>query len=189
MKRLAAVLCLALVAGQPSVAASWRASEKAGRLTFEATQAAARFTGEFSRFVADIAFDPTAPAECQFDVTIDTASARTGESQRDGLLRGQDFFWVDRYPNASYQGSACRSEGAGFTLNGQMLLRGIARPVTLEFDFEPGPGGGGRLTGKAVVQRLDFGVGQGEWEGTEWVGSEVTVRFDLTLSAAAAKAE
>ncbi len=189
MKRFAAVLCLALIAGQSSVAASWRANEKAGRLTFEATQAGARFTGEFSRFVADVAFNPSAPSECRFDVTIDTASAGTGESQRDGLLRGQDFFWVDRYPNASYQGSACRSEGAGFTLKGQLLLRGVARPVTLQFHFEPDSGGGGTLTGKAVVQRLDFGVGQGEWEGTEWVGNEVTVRFDLTLSAAAARAE
>jgi hypothetical protein len=30
--------------------------------------------------------------------------------------------------------------------------------------------------------RLDFGVGQGEWSTTKWVGNEVGVNFDLRLA-------
>jgi hypothetical protein len=33
------------------------------------------------------------------------------------------------------------------------------------------------------VKRLDFGVGQGDWKSTEWVGNDVTVTFNLRLVA------
>jgi polyisoprenoid-binding protein YceI len=179
-KGLTAGICLALAAGWPAIAGSWRADQSAGGLTFEATQAGARFTGHFERFTADIAFDPAAPADCRFDVTINTASAQTGESQRDGLLKGQDFFWVERYPAASFRGSGCQPTESGFELGGELTLRGVTRPVSVRFDFEPGPDGS-RLTGATTLRRLDFGVGQGEWAATQWVGGDVTVRFDLAL--------
>lgn len=179
--------CLALAAGCPASAGSWRADQSAGGLSFEATQAGARFTGRFERFTADIAFDPAAPADCRFDVTITTASAQTGESQRDGLLKGEDFFWVERYPAASFRGSGCQATEAGFELDGELTLRGVTRPVSLGFDFETGPDGS-RLSGATTLHRLDFGVGQGEWAGTQWVGGDVTVRFDLALPPARAGA-
>ena len=179
-KGLTAGICLALAAGCPASAGSWRADQSAGGLTFEATQAGARFTGRFERFTADIAFDPAAPADCRFDVVINTASAQTGESQRDGLLQGQDFFWVERYPDASFRGGGCQPTESGFELAGELTLRGVTRPVSLRFDFEPGPDGS-RLTGATTLRRLDFGVGQGEWAATQWVGGDVTVRFDLRL--------
>ena len=57
----------------------------------------------------------------------------------------------------------------------------MTRPVSVRFDLEPGPDGS-RLTGATTLRRLDFGVGQGEWAATQWVGGDVTVRFDLRLS-------
>lgn len=167
------VVALAQVPVPPASAAP-----ATGSLTFEALQAGARFTGRFARFTADIAFDSADPGACRFDVSIDTASADTLESQRDDLLKGEDFFWVERYPAAAYHGAGCRPSPTGFTLDGELTLRGVTRPVKLEFRLEPGPGGD-RMTGAATLRRLDFGVGQGEWSSTEWVGGEVTVRFDL----------
>jgi hypothetical protein len=32
-----------------------------------------------------------------------------------------------------------------------------------------------------VIQRLDFGVGQGEWKSTEWVGDDVKLHYDVPL--------
>jgi polyisoprenoid-binding protein YceI len=179
---LTAALAAALLAGAPSaaVAESGRAGAAAGHLTFEAIQAGARFTGRFREFAANISFDPADPAACRFDVTINAGSADTEESRRDETLKGEDFFWAARYPSARYRGASCRKAGKGFELDGELTLRGVTRPVTLQFTFEPGPAAG-RLAGKATLQRLDFGVGQGEWSSTEWVGGEVVVRFDLVL--------
>ena len=40
------------------------------------------------------------------------------------------------------------------------------------------------MKGDAKIRRLPFGVGQGEWQSTEWIGDEVVVRFDLKLKPA-----
>jgi polyisoprenoid-binding protein YceI len=175
---LALLALAALSGGLPAQGAAGPAA--AGSLGFEAVQAGARFAGRFTQFMARVDFDPTAPAACRFEVTIDTASADTGESQRDELLKGEDFFWSQRYPSAVYRGAGCRRAEPGFALDGELTLRGVTRPVTLVFS-PSGAGAGRRLAGTATIERLDFGVGQGEWAATEWVGGEVTVRFDVPL--------
>ena len=52
--------------------------------------------------------------------------------------------------------------------------------VELELMLEEN-GERGNLTGSASINRLDFGVGQGEWASTEWVGDEVNISFDLRI--------
>jgi hypothetical protein len=37
------------------------------------------------------------------------------------------------------------------------------------------------MKGSASLRRLAFGLGQGEWASTEWVGDEVDIRFELRL--------
>jgi polyisoprenoid-binding protein YceI len=39
----------------------------------------------------------------------------------------------------------------------------------------------GYLAGRMTLKRLDFGVGQGQWQSTEWVGNDVTVRYSVEL--------
>ena len=41
-----------------------------------------------------------------------------------------------------------------------------------------------RLTGATTIQRLLFGVGQGEWRGTEWLDDAVRVEFSVALESA-----
>ena len=38
------------------------------------------------------------------------------------------------------------------------------------------------MKGSANLKRLAFGLGQGDWASTEWVGDDVDVRFDLKLA-------
>ena len=177
-----ALIRMLLAALAAAFAAPAAAQPATGSLTFEAVQAGARFTGRFASFVADVDFDPTRPSSCRFDVAIDTGSADTGESERDGLLASEDFFWSERHPRARYQGTGCRAEQGGFVVDGQLTLRGVARPVAVSFTHRA-RAAGGRLAGEAILSRLDFGVGQGEWSDTRWIGGEVVVRFDLSLAA------
>lgn len=152
-----------------------------GSLTFEATLAGASFAGMFTSFRADIDFDPASPTTCRFEVRIDTASADTRETERDEALRGPDFFWVERYPVATYEGGGCRVEGEGYAIDGTLELRGVKRAVPLRFTYTA-ERSGAALEGTANLSRLAFGVGQGEWQDTRWLDDEVTVRFDLLLS-------
>jgi polyisoprenoid-binding protein YceI len=176
------LLWLALLLALPAAATPWRMDETTSRLGFLATQAGAQFEGRFTRFTADVEFDPTRPEDGSFDVRIAVASADTGESQRDDIIRGPDFFAASQFPEARYQASGFRPQGEGFLAEGSLTLRGVTRPVAISFSFTPAAGGGGRLAGKATVSRLAFGVGQGEWQSTEWVGDRVDVVFDLKLT-------
>jgi len=64
-----------------------------------------------------------------------------------------------------------------------VVVNPTTKPVKLVFTFTPGAGGASAtLTGGTTIKRLDFGVGQGEWTDTTWVGNDVDIRFELTLN-------
>ncbi len=174
---------LACLGGAPVAAApTWQLDPVASQLAFSATQAGATFDGRFTRFRADIRFDEADLAGSRFEVTIDMVSADTSESRRDEILKGPDFFWTERYPAAVFEAVDFSGSGNAYLGRGTLTLRGVTRPVSVRFRFERSPDGGARLDGSTQLRRLDFGVGQGEWTSTEWVGDEVEVRFELRLS-------
>ncbi|NNM61454.1 MAG: YceI family protein [Steroidobacteraceae bacterium] len=150
------------------------------RLEFTGTQAGAPFTALFQHFTATIAFAPTDLADSRFDVVIEVASADSKDKDRDGAMRGTDIFDVARFPTAEYVTRAFAKTGAGFTATGTLSLRGVARTVPIAFTFTPTPGGA-ILRGTAKLERLDFGVGQGQWKNTTWIGNDVGIAFSLSL--------
>ena len=73
--------------------------------------------------------------------------------------------------------------GAGnYTADGTLALRGISKEVQLDLQLVIEDNGErGKLLGSASINRLDFGVGQGDWADTEWIGDKVAVEFELYL--------
>jgi len=76
------------------------------------------------------------------------------------------------------------AKGAGkFEARGRLTIRDVTRDVLLPFTFTPAADGQhATLAGGTTIRRLDFGVGQGEWTDTTWVGNEVKIRFELRLA-------
>lgn len=179
--RSAAALALALAAWPAIAATSWRVDPAASRLTFTAVQAGARFSGRFTRFDAQIDFDGANPSGSRFAVRVATASADTYDEQRDSVLRGPDFFRTRDYPQALFVTDEFAAADGEWTAAGSLTLRGVTRSVPLRFRFLKLPDGGARLEGSTVIRRLDFGVGQGEWADTKWVGNDVEIAFSLAL--------
>jgi len=181
---LAASLALSLAASAPARAATtWVADPARSRLTFVATQSGGEFQGRFSRFRADIAFDPRDLAGSRFHVTIETASADTGDETRDQALVGDDFFAAGRWPTATYDASRfVATTGGRYQAQGRLTIRGISRDVAVVFSFRPvADGRSAALAGGTTIRRLDFGVGQGEWQDTKWIGNDVRIEFELVL--------
>ncbi|HEY7741012.1 MAG TPA: YceI family protein [Steroidobacteraceae bacterium] len=181
--RLAACGIAFLAAGSAG-AGAWHGDGTAGKLGFSAVQAGARFAGSFAEFTVDLDFDPAAPAQGRLHVRIATASADTQDDDRDGILRGPDFFWSGRHPEALYHAQGFKRDGKGWRALGELTLRGVTQPVAVHFTAAAGKG---LLTmkGQATLRRLAFGVGQGDWASTEWIGDEVGIAFELSLSPAA----
>ncbi len=163
-----------------AVAAVWQGDEQSGALQFFATQAGAKFPGHFGMFKVRIDFDPAVPAQGRLDVTIATRSADTADAERDEVLHSQDFFWIERFPEAKYHAEGFKRDGMGWIAAGNLTLRGVTQPVAVRFELKPGALHLG-MKGGATLRRLEFGIGQGDWAETTWLSDPVDVAFDLSL--------
>jgi polyisoprenoid-binding protein YceI len=184
--RLAASLALSsvlLAATAAQTATQWTADPARSKLGFTGTLTGGSFDGAFGRFQPEITFDPADLAGSRFRVTIETASADTRDGDRDAILKGAEFFAVERWPKATFEAAKFAAAGPGrYSAQGKLTLRDVTRDVTLTFTFKPAADGQtATLAGGTRVQRLDFGVGQGEWRDTAMVGNEVKISFDLLL--------
>jgi polyisoprenoid-binding protein YceI len=180
LRPLALALALALAWGATAGAGPLGADGSSGTLEFSATQADAKFTGAFRRFQVVLDFDPAQPVTGQLDVDVDTASIDSQDAERDEILRGPEFFSTARHPKARFHATRFERAGNGWRANGELTIRGVTKPVPVTFTLVPA-GTGTVMKGSASLRRLDFGLGQGEWASTEWVGDEVDVRFELKL--------
>jgi len=160
-------------------AASYTADAQS-RLEFVGVQAGAEFKGVFHKFTANVDFAPDALDGSRIDVQIDMNSADTLDKDRDTTMRGKDIFDVAHNPTAHYVTKTITKTATGFSAVGALTLHGVTKDVPIDFQFVPAAAGA-TLTGKAKLNRLDFGVGQGDWKSTENVGDGVKINFSLVL--------
>lgn len=177
--------CIALLAVSELVRAGapcWQMDSANSRLAFAAVQAGAEFTGIFREFSADICFAPDQLADSYFHVAVNPASVATLNSDRDAALLSPDFFFVAEYPQAEFETQSFQATDAShFTATGELSLRGVTQQEQLTFYFTVAADGVALLQGETTLHRLDYGVGQGDWQDTKWVGNDVRVAFHLTL--------
>jgi len=178
-------LPICAVAETTAAVQRWVAQPDKSELGFIATQEGAQFSGQFHEFNVGLELVATDDGIglLQINAGIQLASVDTRYRDRDDYLVQQDWFYIDMWPQAVFQSSTIRQLGGGrFVADGTLSLRGVsqAAEVELELILEEN-GERGNLVGNASINRLDFGVGQGEWASTEWVGDEVNVTFDLYI--------
>ena len=153
-------------------------------LEFQFTQAGALNKGRFGKFPVTFDFSTDTAAADKLDVVVDMASLDTGDKERDDTLRSADLFAVANYPQARFTSTQVTKTATGYDALGRLTIRGVARDQHLTFKFRTTNEAGrsvGYLNGKVVIKRLEFGVGQGDWKSTEWVGDEVTVVYSVRL--------
>lgn len=174
-------LFLLLLASNAAFAADW-VVQPGSTLGFSSSQQGEAFDGQFGKFTPQIRFDPNKLAESRFDVAIQLASANTRNAERDELLLGAEFFNAMKMPQARFVASKFRALGGNrYAADGALTLRGLSKPVTLTFTWTPGAKT--VLAGEAVLKRLDFKVGEGDWADTSVLPNEVKVKTRLLLVA------
>jgi polyisoprenoid-binding protein YceI len=98
-------------------------------------------------------------AQSVADVTIQTASVTTGTADRDGHLRSADFFDVENFPQITFVSTSFD----GDTLAGDLTIKGITKPVTLDVEFNgvaTDPWGNDKAAFEATgeLNRTDWGL-------------------------------
>jgi polyisoprenoid-binding protein YceI len=90
--------------------------------------------------------------------TVDVATVDTGDANRDGHLKGPEFFDAEQQPKISFHSTATEVDAGGeITLQGEITLKGITKPI--------------ELTGEVAEN------GQDPW-GNERIGLELASTID-----------
>ncbi|GBR03018.1 YceI family protein [Asaia siamensis] len=178
------LLCGGIACQATAQAASWQVEKDHSQLGFAGTQTGSAFKGVFTRYEPTIILDPAAPEKAHFELTIDLASAKTGDTQRDTALPGSDWFDIAHFPKAHFVSTSVRQiSGDHYEAVGTLTLRDLSHPVTLDFTLHI-DGSKAHAQGQAAFSRALFGVGQGPWASGQWVGLPVTVTFDFVADQA-----
>lgn len=139
-----------------------------------------QYTMRFDRLDGRFTYDPDNWKTPQMTFEADAGSVDTGDKDFDRQIAG--YFDAVAHPKITFQARTLEQTGEGTgKLTGDLTLRGVTRPVTLDFVFNGvGPGmmgTGARLgfSGTARINRSEFGLNQVHG----FVGDEVTLQFEL----------
>jgi polyisoprenoid-binding protein YceI len=85
--------------------------------------------GRFGAFEGKIDATGDAPV---LEGTVDVATVDTGDANRDGHLKGPEFFDAEQQPKISFHSTATEVGSAGnITLKGEITIKGITKPIEL----------------------------------------------------------
>ncbi len=139
--------------------------------------------GQFTDFTGTVTVGEDL-ASSLAEVTVAMSSIDTRNADRDTHLRSGDFFDVENHPEMTFRSTAFDGE----TLTGDLTIKGVTKPVTLDVEFNglaTDPWGntkaGFELT--ATINRKDWGL---EWNvtlegGGVLVGEKVNLVIDVQL--------
>lgn len=184
---VAAIVAAGVAAAAPAsaaTAAAWAVEAEGRSLTWSVRFENRRMEGEFGDFSAVIAFDPADLAGSHVTVTVEIDSVVAETPAITTEVQNPTWFDVEAYPTAIFAADTFRALGDdAYEADGTLTIRDIAQPVTLPFTFAI-DGDRAEIAGGVTIDRLDFGVGQGDWAIDDVVGFEIAIDFSLSTSRA-----
>ncbi|MCE7992495.1 MAG: hypothetical protein HEP71_10955 [Roseivirga sp.] len=139
--------------------------------------------GSFDQFSGTVLLDESDLTKTSATIFIAAASIDTGLGMRDNHLKSDDFFDVEKHPQLSFSSTRVIIENNALVMEGILRMHGVAKEVRIPFVLahgeQPDPWKNFRITlqGTLELNRLDFGIG----EGQDTIGETITI--DLVISA------
>jgi polyisoprenoid-binding protein YceI len=120
--------------------------------------------GHFAELSVGGDVDVEHPERSRIEATINTASIRTHNEQRDNDLRSSNFLEVDKFPTMTFKSTKIEPAGGDrYTVEGELTIKGITNPVTLhalKYGEFTDPNMGHRIgyAAQGQINRKDFGM-------------------------------
>jgi polyisoprenoid-binding protein YceI len=168
----------------------WSVDPSHSEITFKVKHMMiAKVTGIMTDYAVDVETDGDDFTTAKVKFTGKTASISTGNDQRDAHLASSEFFDVEKFPEITFVSTGHEKLDYGnFRVNGNLTIRGITKPVSLNVEFgviQNDPWGntkaGFSVTGN--INRSDFGL---TWntileKGGVMVSEDVKVACEIEL--------
>jgi len=138
--------------------------------------------GSFTKFSAQIDFDPAKPTAGSARITVDMSSYDLGDASYNDSVRGPEWFDAKAFPQATFVSSSITPTGPNqFRVDGNLTIKGhtqsVAVPVVLTQQ-----GATQTFDGTLPIHRLAFDIGTGEWKDTSTVADVVLIKFHLVVT-------
>ncbi|RFS87150.1 polyisoprenoid-binding protein [Actinomadura spongiicola] len=143
-------------------AGTWNIDPAHSEVTFVIRHLMTKVRGTFTEFsgsvqIAEELAESTATAE------IKVASLDTRNADRDAHVRTADVLDVENHPTMTFVTTGVRAEDGEYYLDGDLTIKGVTRPVSLEVEFNgvaEDPWGGTRagFSASTTINRKDWGI-------------------------------
>jgi polyisoprenoid-binding protein YceI len=134
--------------------------------------------GHFAEISATGNIYPDKPEASSVEITMQTASIRTHNENRDNDLRSSNFLEADKYPTITFKSTKIEPAGQDrYTMTGDLTIKGNTRPVTLnvvrygEFN-DPRMGHRIAYSAEGQINRKDFGMTFNMMLDGKWIVSD-----------------
>ena len=141
--------------------------------------------GYFREFSGEIV-TAADPAASTVTATVDMDSIDTRQEQRDAHIKSADFFDTGNHTVMTFRSTSVAPKGDDWTIVGDLTIKGITKPVTLELElngFGPDAYGGTRagFSAKTEISRKEYGVDidMPMDGGGVVVGDKITVELEI----------
>lgn len=109
------------------------------------------YYGRFNTLDGKLHLDTAQPGKSIVEVTIDTASIDTNNEKLETELKGEKFFNTAKFPKATFKSTKITHSGDKGTVEGDLTMLGVTKPVTLHVVFH-----GGGKSPFSTTQKLGF---------------------------------
>ena len=151
-------------------------------ISFVSKQMGVPVEGKFKKFEAELNFDPKKPETSKISFTVDLGSVDIGNTETEKELGKAGWFDSLKIPQAKFTTTAIKALGGGkFDVAGKLAMKGNTRDVTAPITLTQA-GGVTTAHGEFTVKRLEFKIGDGDWNDTSLVANEVVVKLKLTIT-------
>jgi polyisoprenoid-binding protein YceI len=140
-------------------------------------------TGYFKKFNLEVETDTDDFATAKkIEFTADIHSIDTNNDQRDTHLKSADFFDTTNHPQIRFGGKKYEKTGDGARLLGDLTIRGVTKPVTVNVEFggmvtDPYGQTKAGFTVSGKISRKEFGL---TWNAVTEAG-QIVVSDDIRI--------
>ena len=114
-------------------------------------------------------------------------SIDTGSKEGDDEVVGKLWFNAKVYPVASFVSTGIKALGGNrYVASGRLSIKGKTLDVTTPVTFRV-EGTRGIFDGSFVINRLDYGIGEGLWADVATVADAIQIKFHIVVNASPAK--
>jgi polyisoprenoid-binding protein YceI len=165
-----------------AAASEWKLVDEQSAVTMFADKQGTAINGDFAAFTAEIDFDPTQPGQGRIVGVVETGSIETHDAQNNTYI--VSYLDSMQFPEARFESTSIEAVPGGFRASGELTLKGITRPVALDFVFETegeslASSASASLRGGMNLDRFDFDIASDLDVNVS--GKDVYVQVELSL--------